>query len=142
VLGRHLFPNRHLLGGILPIQLITFFISQHSPLINLSFVYCNPKTPPKNPVGIIMEKYYNNMLSKTPSKTQWEKYKEKPYDICLHLYLYCLIKNIVRETLGKTHKGKKSTISVIERSSTSYNLGFYSPEHCKPQGYPIPIPRT
>jgi hypothetical protein len=96
-------------------------------MINLSFVYCNPKTPPKNPVGIIMEKYYNNMLSKTSSKTQWEKYKEKPYDICPHLYLYCLIKNLVRETLGKTHKGQKSIISVIEISSMSYNLGFYSP---------------
>jgi hypothetical protein len=35
----------------LPIQLITCFISQHSPLINLSSVYCNPKTPPKKPCG-------------------------------------------------------------------------------------------
>jgi hypothetical protein len=68
-----------------------------------------------------------DMPSKTPSKTQWEKYKEKPYDICPYLYLYFLIKNLVWETLGKTHKGKKSTISVIGRSSTSYNLGFYSP---------------
>jgi hypothetical protein len=38
VLGRHLFPNRHLLGGIPPIQggippiqLITCFISQQPP---------------------------------------------------------------------------------------------------------------
>jgi hypothetical protein len=35
----------------LPIQLITCFISQHSPLINSSSVYCNPKTPPKKPCG-------------------------------------------------------------------------------------------
>jgi hypothetical protein len=79
----------------LPYTIDHIFISQYSPLINLSSVYCNPKTPPKNPVGKIKEKHYNNMPSKTPLKTQWEKYKEKPYDICPHLYLYCLIKNLV-----------------------------------------------
>jgi hypothetical protein len=107
--GRHPF---HILDHM--------FISQHSLLINLSSVYCNPKTPSKNPMRKI-EKYYNNMPSKTPLKTQWEKYKEKPYDICSHLYLYCLIKYLIWEILGKTHKGKKSIISVIERSLTSYN---------------------
>jgi hypothetical protein len=79
----------------LPYTIDHMFISQHSPLINLSSVYCNPKLLLKKPVGKIKEKHYNNMASKTPSKTQWEKYKEKPYDICPHVYLYCLIKNLV-----------------------------------------------
>jgi hypothetical protein len=109
------------------IQLITCLFLNTPPWSIYHLYIAIKKLLLKNPVGKIKEKHYNNMSSKTPSKIQWEKYKEKPYDICPHLYLYCLIKNLVWEILGKTHKEKKSTISVIGRSSMSYNLGFYSP---------------
>jgi hypothetical protein len=87
-------------------------------------------------------------IQKLLLKTLWEKLRRNIITICYrkllqkpngknirrnHMtyvrtyILYCLIKNLVWETLGKTHKEKKSTISVIWRSSTSYNLGFYSP---------------
>jgi len=50
-------------------QLITYFISQHSPLINLSAVYCKMKTPPKT----LWEKSRKNLIiichEKNPLKT-------------------------------------------------------------------------
>ena len=46
-------------------------------------------------------------------KTQWEKYKEKVYDMYGHLCLYCHVKNLYEKPLGKTHEGKKSTIYAI-----------------------------
>jgi hypothetical protein len=96
----------------------------------------------KNLVGKIKEKHYNTMPPKTPLKTEWEKYKKKPYGICPHLYLYCLIKNFIWETLGKTHKGKIVQYQWSKDHQRVITWDFTHPKHCKPQGYPIPIPWT
>jgi hypothetical protein len=68
VLGRHLFPNRHLLGGIPPIQLITYFYFSTLPLDQFVICILQTENSSKNPMGKIEEKPYNNMPSKTPLK--------------------------------------------------------------------------
>jgi hypothetical protein len=69
VLGRHLFPNRHLLGGIPPIHNWSHILFPNTPPWSICRLYIAiQRLLLKNPVGKIEEKYYNDMPPKTPLK--------------------------------------------------------------------------
>jgi hypothetical protein len=69
VLGRHLFPNRHLLGGIPPIHNWSHILFPNTPPWSICHLYIAiQRLLLKNPVGKIEEKYYNDMPPKTPLK--------------------------------------------------------------------------
>ena len=68
------------------------------------------------------------------SKTQWEKYKEKENGISEHLYLYCLIKNLLWETMReKLIKGKRVQYIWSEDHRWIMTWKFTPPELCKSQ---------
>jgi hypothetical protein len=66
--------------------------------------------------------------------------RRKQYGISKHLYLYCLIKNLLWEIIRKNSLREKSTIFMIWRSSRVIIREFTPPDLYKSQSCLIPIP--
>lgn len=107
--------------------------------------------PLKTPVGKIESMTYDNEMimhksaiwcaTKTPLKPNGKNIRRKRYGISKHLYLYCLIKNLLWETIRENSLREKE-YNIIWSDDHQWVIiwEFTPPELCKFQSRLIPIP--